>query len=337
MPATIHDVARRAAVSAATVSRVVSGSRAVNPVLAERVQTAVAELGYEPNRLARGLRTQRAQVWGLVISDIRNPFFTDMVRGIEDAASESDHSLVLCNSDEDLDKERGYLDLIASERMAGAILAPADSGRTDPAGLLAHGIPVVTVDRRLTSADLDAVVVDSVGGSEDAVTHLVDQGYRRIGCITGPATTTTGAERLEGYRRALARARIHVEPELIRIGDFKETSARRAAIELLGLADPPEAIFCANNLMTLGMLRALSESAVRIPDDVAVAAFDDPEWAPLVEPPITSVAQPVYEMGRKAGELLLGRINGDRSPARTIRFRPTLRIRASSGPNGRTR
>lgn len=315
--------------SSATVSRVITGSRPVAPESAAQVRAAIELLGYEPNRLARSLRTQRTQVWGLIISDIRNPFFTDVVRGVEDVASGSDHSLVLCNSDEDLDKERAYLELIARERMAGAIIVPADSTHSDLSMLPAQGIPVVTIDRHATGLEVDSVELDSENAAREAVAHLLE-GNRRVACITGPESTSTGASRLAGYRRALADAGITEDPDLVHDGHFREAGGRAAAEALLRLGEPPDAIFCANNVMTLGCLRALAEHGVRIPDDIAVVGFDETEWARLVQPPLTTVAQPTYEMGEVAGELLLDRVRGGAGPPRHVTLEASLVVRESS-------
>lgn len=329
-PATIHDVARQARVSPATVSRVVNSSRTVSPALVERVEAVITALDYRPSGAARGLRTRRVPVWGLVISDIRNPFFTDMVRGVEDVATVSGYSVVLCNSDENIDKERGYLDLIRREHMAGAILAAADAQHSNPGPLLDQGIPVVAVDRRIDHPRVDQVTVDNFGGAAAAVGHLIDQGYQRIACVSGPESAPTGADRLAGYMATLRAAGLAPTEELIRRADFRIEGGRIATASLLDLPSPPEAIFCANNLMTLGALAALSERGVRVPDGMAVVGFDDPEWAPLVSPQLSGVAQPTYEMGAQAARYLLSRIDGDDQPRRSITLAATLRVRHSS-------
>ncbi|HVA86302.1 MAG TPA: LacI family DNA-binding transcriptional regulator, partial [Candidatus Saccharimonadales bacterium] len=254
---TIKDVARTAGVSPATVSRVLNERPDVDPELAERVQAAIVELGYQPSRVARNLRRRETSVWGMVISDIRNPFFTDMVRGVEDVAYGAGYSLVLCNSDEDLAKEARYLDLIVAERMAGAIVSPASSVGSNLNPVIAQGIPVVLVDRRVDSPILDTVMVDDRRAARGAVEHLIANGYRRIACVTGPLGTTTGQERLAGYRDAHERTGRPHEAELVRTADFKVAGGFAATQSLLDLPEPPEAIFVANNLMTLGALSAI--------------------------------------------------------------------------------
>jgi LacI family transcriptional regulator len=330
VPPTIADVARAAGVSTATVSRVLNGNTEVNAVLAERVRAAVRAMAYRPSRVARSLRARRADVWALIISDIRNPFFTDMVRGVEDVAYANGFSLVLCNAEEDPVKEADYMRLAVAEHMSGVILVPASATRTDPTPLTEGGIAVVTVDRRLRSAPVDRVLIDNQGGAELAVGHLAEGGYRRIACVSGPVDVSTGAERLAGYRAGLRAHRIRPVRELVRYGDFHEPSGRQAMAELLTLAERPDAVFVANNLMTLGALAAIAEAGLVVPDDIAVVGFDDSPWAPLLRPPLTTVAQPTYDLGAETARMLHQRIGGYRGSPRELILAPELRVRASS-------
>ena len=329
---TIADVARAAGVSTATVSRVVNGSTDVDAAMAARVRVAVEQLSYRPSRLARSLRTRRSAVIGLIISDIRNPFFTDMVRGVEDVAFANGFSLILCNSDEDLVKERDYLELAVAESMAGVILAPASARETDVSVLTGPGVPVVTVDRRAPDSEIDVVLIDNVGGARLAVEHLVDAGYRRIGFVSGPTTLSTGTERLAGYRAAIRSRKLGTGAELIRYADFHETGGRTAMSRLLDAGRGIDAVFVANNLMTLGALEAITAAGMAIPDDIAVVGFDDMAWAPLLRPSLSTVAQPTYELGEQTAKMLLDRINGFTGPGREVVLAPALRVRASSAP-----
>jgi LacI family transcriptional regulator len=327
---TIKDVAREAGVSPATVSRVLNGTK-VDPALEERVREAVERLGYRPSGVARSLRTKRTSVWGLVISEVRNPFFTEMIRAVEEVAQASGYFVVVCNTDHSVEKERRYLELIAAERMAGAIVSPSSSLHSDLGPLRRQGVPVVLVDRTLPGdEEVDSVLVDSRQGAFDAVTHLIESGYRRIGCITGPLDTTPGAERLSGYRAALEHAGRRVLAELVREADFREDDGYRAAMGLLTARRPPDALFVGNNLMTLGSLRAINERGLRMPDEIGVVGFDDMPWAPLVQPPLSTVAQPIYELGRETATLLLRRIGGEQFAPLTISLQPALRIRGTS-------
>ena len=328
--ATIRDVATEAGVSTATVSRVLNGSSRVDAELADRVQAAVRALGYRPSGVARNLRRARTSVLCLIISDIRNPFFTDVVRGIEDHASAAGYSLVLCNADEDVDKEAGYLDLAVSERMAGVIISPSAT-TTRLAPLLERGIPAVTIDRR-ADAPVDAVVVASERGSREATAHLIAAGYRRVACITGPHEATTATERLAGWRLAHADAGRPADDALVRHADYMETGGLEAARSLLASDDPPDAFFVANNLMTVGVLTAIEEAGRTVPE-TGLVCFDDPSWARLMHPALTAVSQPTYEMGQRAAQLLAERIDGSTAPPREVVLEPTLEVRESStGP-----
>jgi LacI family transcriptional regulator len=325
---TIGDVAELAGVSKATVSRVVNSTRSVAPDRAAAVREAVAQLGYEPFGPAQALRQTRVRIWTVIIADIENPFFTSVVRGIEDVAHASGHRLVLCNSDGDVDKEASYLDIAIRERMSGVVIAAASTRGSHIDRLLEDGIPVVAIDRRLEGAKVDAVVVDNERGAFEATQHLLDSGYRRVACIAGPSGISTSAERLAGYRAALRRNEIRDDRSLVRRGDYREATAYKATDALLDLADPPDALFVANNLMTLGAVRAIHDRGLEIPGDVGLVGFDDTPVAELMRPTITVVSQPVHEIGRTAAELLLDADPG--RPARDVVLAPSLVIRQSS-------
>ena len=323
----ITDVARAAEVSPATVSRVLNGTGGVSPDLSSRVLKAASELGYVPCGSARALRRQHASVWAAIVSDIENPFFTAVVRGIEDVARQAQHRLVLCNSDEDLEREAAYVDVAIAERMAGVVIAVASDKESSLGPLIERHVPVVAIDRS-AGRDIDAVVVDNRLGAEEATRHLLDQGSKRVACITGPARVNTANERFEGYRRALTGAGIAIDEELIQRADYKESGGHQAALSLLTSRAPPDALFIANNPMAAGALRAIRELGLAIPSDIAIVAFDDSPWTTLTSPQLSVVAQPAYEIGRVAAELL-GSAGTDRS-ARTIVLSPRLIVRESS-------
>lgn len=327
--ATIKEVAERAAVSTATVSRALNGGR-VNPDLRARVESAVAEIGYRPNRLARGLRRQSTMVWGLVISDVRNPFFTSLARAVEDVANASGHSVVLCNSDEDVDKESRYIEMLVGEQVAGLILSPAleDLSTVDVA--LAEGIPVVAIDRRVRTTVVDTVLVDNHAGARDAVFHLVAEGARRIAVLVGDPRVTTARERLEGYVAALRQSGLEYEDELVLYGDFRGSNGRELVGELLSRADKPDALFVTNNLLTVGALEAIVAAQIEMPTELKVVGYDDLPLAALLKPGLSSVSQPTYDVGRRAAELLVERLNGGDGPAREVVLTASLEIRGSS-------
>ncbi|TNC21926.1 LacI family DNA-binding transcriptional regulator [Amycolatopsis alkalitolerans] len=315
---TITDVARRAGVSTATVSRTLNGKSTVDPMLAGRVREAAEELGYHPNGLARNLRRQETAVLALIISDVENPFFTAIARGVEDTAQTAGYSVVLCNSDENPEKERRYIDIALQERVAGVVLSPTDAS-SSIARL--RGTPVVAVDRPLS--DCDQVLVDSRRAAREATEHLIGNGYARIGCITGPTGVRTADDRLAGYRDAVGGA-----SPLERRAEYRAGGGRRAAEELLACS--PDALLVGNSSMAVGVLEALGKAGLRSGRDVGVVAFDDAPWATLIDPPLTVIAQPAREIGAEAARLLLARIaEPDRPPVATT-LRAHLIERGSS-------
>ncbi len=323
----MKDVADRAGVSPATVSRVLNGAATVRPEYRERVLAAIEELGYRPNRLASNLRRRKAETIGVVVSDIENPHFTQMVRAVEDAAYRRGYRVLLCNTDEEPEKQRSYLEVLADERVLGVILSPSDPRGAEISRLLDLGIPVVAFDRTVEDPRADAVTVDNRGGLRLATRHLIRAGHRRIGLIGGSRSIETGAERLAGYEAAMLEA--HLEP-ISAEGGFRIEAARAAARELLG-ADGLTALIVANNLMTIGALKALRERGARVPGDIALVAVDDPFWAELVEPPLTALAQPVRQMAESAVDLLFERIGKRRKQRRRVVFDFELRVRGSCG------
>lgn len=313
--ATIYEVAKLAGVSPATVSRVFNGV-GVSAEKTEAVRTAAAELRFTPNRTARSLRRQASEVIALVIPDIENPYFTEMARGVEDAASEAGYSVVLCNSDSQLEKEATYLQIAISENMAGVIVAPA-SNLTDLDDLIATGRPVVAVDRR-TAYDIDGVVMANRAAGASATEHLVRAGFRRIACIGGPAHIETAHDRVEGWRDVLTRELPELTPDdLLRHSTFRVDGGRAAAEELLALAEPPDAIVAANNLLGVGAIQVLSEHGL-MPPSFGVAVVGSLPFTTLSPSAVTVVRLPAREMGVTAARLLLDRIAGDVQPARTV-------------------
>ncbi|GHO46530.1 LacI family DNA-binding transcriptional regulator [Ktedonospora formicarum] len=330
---TIQDVAKYAGVSISTVSRVLNGTARVNPDVMVRVRTAIEALNYQPSRAARALRSNQSSIIGLLITDIQNPFFTALVRGVEDVAQRNGYSLILCNSDENPLKEQQYIEVLCSQRVAGAIVVPTREQAHSLQPFRELGIPALAVDRRVKDPDIDTVVVDNQRGAYEAVKHLCANGYQRIGVVTGPQTTTTGRERLLGYRRALIESGITPDPQLERQGPFKMAAGQQFAGELLDLDEPVDALFVANNLLTIGALEAISMRNMRIPEDIAIVAFDDIPWAALGSVSLTTVTQPVYELGSTAALRLFQRMQKGASFTRQeIVLSPTLHVRNSSQP-----
>ncbi|MBP8257923.1 MAG: LacI family DNA-binding transcriptional regulator [Opitutaceae bacterium] len=330
--ASLQEVARRAKVSIATVSRVLNKSDKVVAGTRAAVERALRELDYRPSRVARRLRKKdgRAHLVGLIIPDIQNPFYAELARGMEDAAYASEYALLLCNSDENVDKERFYLGVMQAESVDGIVLPPLSETDLAVEEVLGTGMPVVCVDRSLSRARTDLVEVDNYRGAYEAVTHLLDKGHRRIGLIEGRSQVSTNRERRRGYSDALAAAGIGSREDLIRAGDFRQESGRLLAGELLDMKRPPTALFILNNLMTVGALAAIHQRQLRVPQDIAVVGFDDLPWAESLDPPLTVVRQPAYDVGRQAMELLLRRIMEAGRPPVTVRLLPQLIVRRST-------
>ena len=330
--ATIRDVAEKAGVSVATVSHVINGTRKVAPETEARVRRAMEELGYQPNAIAQSLRKRTTYAIGILVSDITNPFFATLVRGAEDAALEAGYSVIVCNSDEDPQKEDMYIRALWRRRIDGMLIAPTRDG-TSPAiqELVQRKLPFVFVDRKAKGIEADAVLSDNIGGAYLATKHLIERGHKRIGIVLGIPGATTTEERFAGYRQALNEEGVLCSDELVAWGDYRVEGGRAAAAQLLSLANPPTAIFSTNNQMTLGVLQELFLRRISVPDKVAVVGFDDSEWAEMVVPSLTVVAQDPYEIGYRAFELLLARLNSrNGSEPKEVRVPIELRVRGST-------
>lgn len=329
-PVTIREVAKQAGVSMATVSRVLNGSNTVDPQLAERVHTAIEALKYEPNRAARALAGSRSALLGLLVSDIQNPFFMDLMRGVEEVSQENGYLLVICNTTEDPQKEAQYIKILAAESVAGAIIVPSRE-RLDALTILqGRNIPIVTVDRRVRDSSIDAVLVNNALAAKEATAHLIGNGYRRIGIITGPRSVTTANERILGYHQALQEAGIAYDDSLKYRGPFREETGERGIQRLLQVDPPLEAVLTANNRITVGALRALYASQKRVPADIAIVGFDEVRWAIPDLISITTVTQPAYELGRTAALRLLQNLRHPNLSRQEIILQHQLLVRASS-------
>jgi LacI family transcriptional regulator, fructose operon transcriptional repressor len=324
----VKDVAQLAGVSTATVSRVLSDKPYVSDEIRQRVLTAVETLDYRPNRVARSLRIQKTSTIGLIVSDIRNPFFTDISRAVEDYAHQNDYTVFLCNTDENPKKEKLYLDLMDAENVAGIILSPTRHTAQVFPQVYTSDIPVVVIDRRIPHPELDHVLIDNIEAAQKLVEHLIEDGHQRIAAIFGIASTT-GAERREGYLRALKAHGIKPIPDLSQFVEAKEEAGCEAVLKLLRLPEPPDAIFTTNSLLTAGALRAIHQRKLAIPDEIAIAGFDETRWTTLIVPPITVIAQPTQEIGQTATELLINRINDPKRPYREVTLKGQLIIRQS--------
>jgi DNA-binding LacI/PurR family transcriptional regulator len=335
---TIRDVARMAGASVSTVSAAINKTDYVSAAMRQRIERAIRKLGYRPNDLARGLRLQRTHTLGVVVPDLSNSFYTEILQGMKDYASAAHYTLLIGDSRDHWAEERVYLDTFHRRRVDGVIRIPAVDGHGENASELLGSIPVVYADRFVRSQDPGAghVGVDNVVSAFDATRYLLSLGHRRIAIISGPETAPTAADRLEGYQRALRSVRVAPLNVLIRIGDNGMVGGHREAIELLTLPERPTAIFCTNNMMTLGAFQAIQELKVLCPEQVSLLGFDDFYWAPLLRPPVTMVRQPAREIGMAAARLLIERIEGRAMNGNEQILSTQLMVRQSCSPPRKT-
>ncbi len=329
---TVLDVAKRAGVAPITVSRVINNSGYISEETKSRVETAIKELGYVPNTLARGLRSKRTHTLALVVTDITNPYFTSMARGVEDVAGASNYTVIYCNTDESETKEEKYANMLAQRQVDGVLLVPACGNATTIKFLTSNGIAVVVLDRQISNVDADFVRSDSENGARQLTRLLIDLGHKRIAIVTGPENVSTAVDRVTGYKQALDEAGLS-ENEQVYYGSFnQQTGYDSTRLAMMQLAKP-SAILAANNFILIGVVKALRELQLRVPEDVSVVGFDDFPESMLVKPYFTAAVQPAYEMGRLAAELLLQRISGELSgECQTIVLPTEIVERESSGP-----
>lgn len=328
--ATIKRVAETAGVSTATVSRVLANGPHVRPEVRARVLAAIESLDYRPNLVARSLRSQRSSTIGLIVSDIRNPFFTAISRAVEDAAYAAGYTILLCNTDENPEKEAIYLQLMRDANVAGVIFSPTRQTSMVLASMN-FSFPVVLIDRLVPGAPMDSVLLDNYESAYQLTQRLIDQGYRRIAGIFG-VMSTTGRERRRGYEEALRDNGIEVIPELARFVPAKSEDGQTATAQLLAQTPRPDALLASNALLAEGALAAIRQLGLRIPDDIALAAFDETAWTALVEPPITIIAQPTNDIGAAATDLLLKRIADPKRSIHRLIVKGTLVMGGSTPP-----
>jgi LacI family transcriptional regulator len=347
--ATITDVAAAAGVSRATAARALGGYGSVSDGARARVLEAAARLRYHPNTLARSMITGTTHTIGVVIADIELSFFARAVRGIADAAKAQGFEVILANSDEDLAMERAAIRVLLEKRVDGLIVAPAAPHKADHlADLVRRGIPLVLLDRGAPGIAADAVVVDNVRAAHNAVSHIVRLGHLRIAIVSedaagltvsqladaafGPADGEASVLRLSGWASALRAGGLPLADDLFLRTPYSRDGARAAAAAALAEDDPPTALFTVDETMTLGAVDAVTAAGLRVPDEISLVTFDDLQWSTLVQPPLTVVAQPVYELGTTATNLLLGRLAGDERPPQTVVLDTSFVLRGSTGP-----
>ncbi|MCR1784282.1 LacI family transcriptional regulator [Nocardioides carbamazepini] len=326
----VKDVAAAAGVSVGTVSNVLNRPEKVSPTTLEHVQQVIERLGFVRNDAARQLRAGTNRAIGMVVLDVRNPFFTDIARGVELRLAEHRRPLILGSSDQDAERESTYLDLFEEQRVSGLLITPVGKVLPRLRRLRERGTAVVVVDRRTGSREFSSVAVDDVRGGRLAAQHLLESGRRRIAFIGGPRGLTQIKHRLHAAQEevdAVDGARLR----FVETGTMDADAGRRGAEDLLAGPDRPDAIFAANDLVALGVLQALTLAGVRVPEDVAIIGFDDIDFAASAAIPLSSVRQPRAEMGRAAIDLLLAAIDDPAAQARDIVLEPELVVRRSTG------
>jgi LacI family transcriptional regulator len=334
MRVTIHHVAADAGVSAMTVSRVINESAGVSADTRKRVEASIAKLGYVPNRLARGLTQRKTQAFGVIVPDVANPFFTLVVSGIEEVAWRAGYHVILCNTQGDLERERGYLEDMLAFQVAGVLIAPVGHrSRSHLRMLTRNSVPFVLIDRSVDGYDGDLVHGDSVAGARKLVEHLIALGHQRIGMITETDDVSTARDRVRGFREALEGAGITYRPELVAESSAIDVQAAHdATLALLDLPEPPTALFAVNNIAVVGVAEAARERGLGIPEDLALVCFDDIEHASRFYPFLTVMAQPAETFGTIATQLLLDRLSGRISERRRIVVLPAdFVVRESCG------
>ena len=305
---TIRDVARQAGVSVATVSRTLAGDPKVSDETRRRVLQAIEQLDYRPDQVARSLRRRRNNLIGLIVSSIENVFFTEFAHAAEQAAHQHGYNLIVCNTDENPQREEGYLEVMNRQLVTGVILAPAPGEAKHLVHFLEGGLPIILINRRLEHLRCSSITSDDEEAAYQCVSHLIQEGRRRIAAITGLPGISTTRERLRGYHRALEQAGIAVDPSLEVSGQACLAGGYEATRALMERAFRPDALFVFNNLMTQGAIMALQDLGLRWPDQVDVAGFGAFETARLYKPPLTLIAQPTHEIGRRAVEMLIDRV-----------------------------
>lgn len=330
--ATMKDVARVAGVSTSTVSHVINGDRFVSEAVREKVLQAVKQLNYAPSALARSLKINQTRTIGMLLTASSNPFYAEVVRGVERSCYERGYSLILCNTEGDPERMSRSLETLLQKRVDGLLLMCSESSALSPDIMGRYpSLPTVMMDWAPFEGCGGVIKDNSLQGGEIATRYLIAQGYRRIACITGPLDKTTAHNRLEGYRKAMDDAGLH-RPSFYEVsGDFEFASGYRAMQQLLTLEQPPEAVFACNDAMAVGVYRALHQAGLSIPDDVAVMGYDDIELARYLSPPLTTIQQPKDELGELAIDTLLYRMTDPDSPPNVLTLTPELAVRESVG------
>lgn len=328
----IRDVAKKAGVAPITVSRCINDSGYCSPETRVRIEAAISELGFVPNRLASGLRSKRTNTIALVVTDITNPFFTTIARAVEDTAGEAGYTVIFSNTDEDPLKEKKYIQMLLEQRVGGIILVPAQSTPDSAAFIKQHETPIVVLDRRIDNFEADIVRCDSEMGAFQLMKMLISLGHRDIAILSGPKGVSTSDDRVAGCQRAVSETKAKGLNVQIINGSFTQQSGHDMTLQVMAKNPRPTALFAANNFIAIGALKALQSLNIHVPEDTAIVAFDDLPQALITFPFLTVAAQPAYEMGKKAAEILLSKLSNENTSAyQEVVLPAEIIIRQSSG------
>ncbi|MCF8567960.1 LacI family transcriptional regulator [Alicyclobacillus tolerans] len=332
MPITIADVARTAGVSVATVSRVINGQyQFMSESTRRRVEQVIQDTGYIPNSLAQGLKGQRTNVIGIIISNLAHPFWASVLDGLEQTCRQQGYNVLFCNSQDDPELERQYLTMLQTKQVDGIIVNPTGQGVDKFFPLIQNKFPMVTLDRKLQSLGIPSVGIDNVYGASLAIEHLISLGHQRIGIVLyEPSGLSVREERLQGYKETLLKKGISYDSDLVVYVDPALNNTKEAIRSLINVKTPPTAVFSTSLLLNIEVIAAFREFGVRIPEQMSVVAFDDAIWAPLLEPPLTTIAQPSREMGEEAANTVIRIIEEPSREVSSVQLTPTLIERQSA-------
>lgn len=328
----IKDIARLCGVSIATVSRVINNKpEGISEEKRKYIQKIIADTGYRPSGLARGLVTKKTSTIGLIISDITNPLYPLMARGVEDCAQANKYSMVLCNTNSKPEREKKYINYLMEKGVDGVILSISHGADEEHVNeIFDCGIPIVLIDEPVINRKAYGVFTDNFKGGYIATKHLIEQGHERIACIIGPYDSLTSTERLEGYKKAITEAGLSVDESIIMSGDYKEETGYKLISEIISSRKDVTAVFAANDSIAIGIYKAIKAFGLKIPKDYSIVGFDDVYDMDLIEPALTSVSMPIYDMGMKAVEMLIKILNDTRPRKKAYIFEPELIIRNST-------
>ncbi len=333
MKPTIYDIAKLAGVSIATVSKVFNGKGRISESTRQRILRISEEINYQPNMLASALTGKKTYTIGLLIPDLVNPFFAELARHVEDRSHELGFNLVICNTDNNADKENKYIQLLRQKSADGIIVATGVRNEALLKELIEQHMPVALIAREQSTLAASSVVVDDYAGGYSAAAYLAEGGHKRIAVLAESLTVSSSKERIRGYRQALGEAGIRYDSSLIYVSDFSVQGGKQMALQALAAHPRPSAIFACNDILAIGAMQAARELGIRIPQELSVVGFDNTILASMTDPPMSTVAQPIQQMGHQVVDLITQEINQEKKAKQRVVLLPELIVRGSSGPS----